>query len=144
MRMVRGALPVHGRASRARPRSHAPDGDDPRGGDARRRVSWLRSFFVYLPVAILGTFVAVHLTQALLGATDALSAAVADGIAGDVSEIFDSVGGTLSRSVGVTGSTSSFVRVFFGALLLIVGSFFVWLELLVRSAAVTAASSSCR
>jgi hypothetical protein len=97
----------------------------------------LRSFFIYLPVAILATFVAVYLAQALLAITDSLSAAVAQGIAGDVSQIFDAVGTTLSRTVGtVSPSTPSFA-VFFATLLLILGSFLVWLELLVRSAAVT-------
>lgn len=98
-----------------------------------------RSFFVYLPVAVIGTFVAVNLTQALLGITDAMSSAVARGIAGDVSRIFDSVGGSLSKSVGVVNPAIPSFAIFFGALLLVFGSFFVWLELLVRSAAVTAA-----
>ena len=99
----------------------------------------LRSFFVFLPVAILGTFAAVTITQALLSVTDAMSAAVARNIAGDVSGIFDSVGSTLSNSVGVANPALPSFAVFFGALLLIIGSFFVWLELLVRSAAVTVA-----
>lgn len=99
----------------------------------------VRSFFVFLPVAILGTLAAVTITQALLSVTDAMSAAVARNIAGDVSGIFDSVGSTLSNSVGVANPALPSFAVFFGALLLIVGSFFVWLELLVRSAAVTVA-----
>ena len=99
----------------------------------------VRSFFVYLPVAILGTFVAVHVTQALLSITDSMSAAVARNVAGDVSEIFDSVGGTLSGSAAVAGPAAPSFAIFFAALLLVIGSFFVWLELLVRSAAVTAA-----
>lgn len=99
----------------------------------------VRSFFVYLPASILGTFVAVTITQALLGATDALSASVARNIAGDVSEIFDSVGSSLSKSVGVANPALPSFAIFFGALLLIIGSFFVWLELLIRSAAVTVA-----
>ena len=95
----------------------------------------LRSFFLYLPLAILGTFVAVFLTQALLTITDEMSAAVADGIAGDVSQIFDSVGRGLGTG-GATPAAPSFA-IFLGALFLIIGSFFVWLELLIRSAAVT-------
>lgn len=95
-----------------------------------------RSFFVYLPLSILGTFMAVFLTQTFLTVTDALSAAVAEGIAGDVSEIFDAVGDGLGLG-GVTGPVAPSFAIFFGALLLIIGSFFVWLELLVRSAAVT-------
>ncbi|MDP9069321.1 MAG: hypothetical protein M3N53_13385 [Actinomycetota bacterium] len=98
-----------------------------------------RSFFVYLPVAVLGTFLAVHFTQALLSITDSMSAAVARNVAGDVSEIFDSVGGTLSGAGAVGGPVAPSFAIFFGALLLVVGSFFVWLELLIRSAAVTAA-----
>lgn len=96
----------------------------------------LRSFFVYLPVAILGTFVAVFLTQTLLAITDSMSAAVADNIAGDVSQIFDSVGKGLGTTGGVAPTAPSFA-IFFGALFLIIGAFFVWLELLIRSAAVT-------
>lgn len=99
----------------------------------------LRSFFVYLPVAVIGAFVAVHITQALLSITDSMSAAVARNVAGDVSQIFDSVSGTLSESAGATGPVTPSFAIFFGALLLVVGSFFVWLELLIRSAAVTAA-----
>lgn len=98
----------------------------------------LRSFFVYLPVAVLGTFVAIHVTQALLSITDAMSAAVARNVAGDVSQIFESVNGTLSEPTGVGPAAPSFA-VFFAALLLVLGAFFVWLELLIRSAAVTAA-----
>ncbi len=56
-----------------------------------------------------------------------------------MSEIFDSVAGTLSETTGATASAAPSFALFFGALLLIVGAFFVWLELLVRSAAVTAA-----
>lgn len=99
----------------------------------------MRSFFVYLPVAVLGAFVAVHLTQALLSITDSLSGAVARNVAGDASKIFDAVSGTLSDTAGVTGPVAPSFAIFFGALLLVVGSFLVWLELLVRSAAVTAA-----
>ena len=95
----------------------------------------LRSFFVYLPVAICGTFAAVTITQSLLVATDALSASVARNVAGDVSQIFDSVGSTLSGR----GTAVPSFAIFFGALLLVVGAVFVWLELLVRSAAVTVA-----
>ena len=96
----------------------------------------LRSFFVHLPVAILATFIAVFLARSLLAVTDAMSAAVAKGVAGDVSQIFDSVGKGLGTTGPAVPAAPSFA-IFFGALFLIIGSFFVWLELLVRSAAVT-------
>jgi hypothetical protein len=97
----------------------------------------LRSFFVYLPIAIFGTFIAIFLVRTLLEVTDALSDAVAHGITGDVSQIFDAVGSGLSDSVGGAAPGAPSFAIFFGALLLIIGAFFVWLELLVRSAAVT-------
>ena len=96
-----------------------------------------RSFFIHLPVAVLATFAAVAVTKMLLTITDSLSAAVADGVAGDVSEIFQSVGTTLGASASGVGAGAPSFAIFFVALLLIVGSFLVWLELLVRSAAVT-------
>lgn len=94
----------------------------------------LRSYFVHLPVAILTTFVAVFFTRSFLSLTDAMSSSVAHGIAGDVSQIFDEVKRGLGG--GATTGAPSFA-IFFGALFIIIGSFFVWLELLVRSAAVT-------
>jgi hypothetical protein len=97
----------------------------------------LRSFFLYLPTAILGTFIAVVLAQTLLSVTDALSASVADGIGRDVSQIFDAVGNTLTSPVGISNPGAPSFAIFFGALLLVIGAFLVWLELLVRSAAVT-------
>lgn len=96
----------------------------------------LRSFFVYLPLAILSTFIVVFVVQALLTVTDAMSAAVAKSVAGDVSQIFDAVGKGLGTSGAAAPAAPSFA-IFFGSLLLVIGSFFVWLELLVRSAAVT-------
>ncbi len=95
----------------------------------------LRSFFLHLPLAILSTFIAVFLVQAALAITDSMSDAVASGVAGDVSSIFDGAGATLTESVGVAGVPS--FAIFIGSVILIIGSLFVWLELLVRSAAVT-------
>lgn len=95
----------------------------------------VRSFFVHLPVAILATFAAVVVTQALLTITDSFSEAVAEGVAGDASEIFDSVGAALASTGG--GPVVPSFAIFIVSLLLILGSLLVWLELLVRSAAVT-------
>lgn len=96
----------------------------------------LRSFFLYLPVAVMGTTVAIFLTKSLLSITDALSSFVARGVGGDSGQIFDSVGEALGNTGVVSPALPSFA-IFIGALLLVIGSFFVWLELLVRSAAVT-------
>jgi type IV secretion system protein TrbL len=97
----------------------------------------VRTAAVHLPVAILGTFLAVYLTQSLLVVTDQLSAAVGARIADDTSHIFDAVGRSLSGAPGVAAPALPSFVIFIVALLLIIGAFFVWLELLVRSAAVT-------
>lgn len=99
----------------------------------------LRAAFVFLPTAILGSFVAAYLTQSLLIVTDEMSAAVSAGIAEDTSQIFDSVGKTLSGSVGTASPGIPSFAIFLVAFVVIIGAFFVWLELLVRSAAVTVA-----
>ena len=96
----------------------------------------LRSFFLYLPVAVMGTTVAIFLTKSLLSITDALSSFVARGVGAESGQIFDSVGEALGSTGVVSPALPSFA-IFIGALLLVIGSFFVWLELLVRSAAVT-------
>jgi hypothetical protein len=96
----------------------------------------LRSFFVYLPIAVLGTFIAVVLVQTLLAVTDQMSSAVVDGIGRNVADMVPAVSEGLRASDPAAAGAPSFA-VFFGALLLIVGCLFVWLQLLVRSAAVT-------
>lgn len=98
----------------------------------------LKCFGLYLPGAVVGMFVAVHLTQMLLLLTDQLSAAVSGNVAEDTTRIFKGVGKTMTLAAGGSATVPSFV-IFITAILLIVGSFFVWLELLVRSAAVTIA-----
>lgn len=95
----------------------------------------LRSFFLYLPLALVGTSIAIFFTKALLSITDSLSSSVAEGIGGDAGRIFESVGQILGAGPVATPLPS--FAIFIAALLLVIGSFFVWLELLVRSAAVT-------
>lgn len=96
-----------------------------------------RCFWPYLPGAVLGMFAAVHLTQTLLVLTDQLSAAVSANVADDTTRIFESVGSTVARAPGAAGPAVPSFAIFIAALFLIIGAFFVWLELLVRSAAVT-------
>lgn len=97
-----------------------------------------KCYFLYLPGAIAGMFVAIQLTQTLLVLTDDLSAAVSGTVADDTGTIFRGVGRTVSLVSADDAPAPSFA-IFMAALLLIVGAFFVWLELLVRSAAVTVA-----
>lgn len=98
-----------------------------------------RCFWPYLPGAVVGMFVAVQLTQTLLLLTDHLSAAVSANVADDTTRIFEGVGATVARAPGAGGPGAPSFAIFIAALFLIIGAFFVWLELLVRTAAVTVA-----
>lgn len=96
----------------------------------------LRSVVVNVPLALLLTAVAVKLVQLGLAITDALSAAVAQGAGLDSGHFLSSVTLELSgaQAAGVSG-VPAFV-LFLGALAVVFGALLVWLELMVRAAAV--------
>ncbi len=96
----------------------------------------LRAAFVHLPLALVLTGVAVQLVAVGLSITDQLSAGVMSGAGG-------SLEGGIRHLVVVVGASGqagapSFVVVVAG-LLLLVGSVALWLELVVRAAAIYAA-----
>jgi type IV secretion system protein TrbL len=93
----------------------------------------LKSFFLYVPVAILATFVAIHLTQMLLAITDDLSAAVSESVGGDATRFLEGGAGSVASALG--GVTGGFLM-FFGALLVVVAGLLLWIQLLIRSAAI--------
>jgi len=103
----------------------------------RQSASMLvRSVLVNVPLAVLLTAVAVKLVQLGLAVTDELSSAVAQGTGVDTGHAFDGVITALSSSpVTAAGPTPSFI-VLLGSLAVVVGAFLLWIELLVRSAAV--------
>lgn len=90
-----------------------------------------------LPIATLGTAVAVTVTQLLLAATDSASTFMASGLAADSQNFLDGVISTLANPAAVvgTGGASMFGVIFVGLFLAFV-AFVVWLELLVREAAI--------
>jgi hypothetical protein len=93
----------------------------------------IRSALGYLPLALLAVAIAAPLTMLLLAASDQLSAIVSSA-AGNQSAHF------LDRSAGLMGSISAFVSSsfvgFLVALLTAAGAIVLWMELLVREAAV--------
>jgi len=93
----------------------------------------LRSFFLYVPVAILVTFVAIHLTQMLLSITDELSTAVSESVGGDATKFLDGGAGSVA---GVLGGVTGGFLMFFGSLLVVVAGLMLWIQLLIRSAAI--------
>lgn len=98
--------------------------------------SLVRSVLVNVPLALLLTAVAVTLVQLGLSVTDAMSDAVARGSGLDAGHFMSSVVVALSGTTA-TGqpSTPAFV-LFVGALAVVVGAVLVWVELLIRAAAV--------
>ena len=94
----------------------------------------IRTFLVQLPLALLLAVVAVQIVILSLSATDAMSDAVAGGTSADVSSLLTSVTSGLVDSAA-DPSIASFVLLLV-ALLIAVGAFVLWLELLIRAAAV--------
>jgi hypothetical protein len=98
--------------------------------------SLLRSVLVNVPLAILLTAVAVKLVQLGLSVTDALSTAVAHGAGLDTGHFMSSVLTGLSGAPAAGQPSAPAFVVFLGALAVVVGAVLVWVELLIRAAAV--------
>jgi hypothetical protein len=97
----------------------------------------LRSVLVNVPLAILLTAVAVKLVQLGLSLTDTMSNAVANGAGLDSGHFMSSVLVGLSGTSAAAGQPSAPAFVLFiGALAVVVGAVLVWVELLIRAAAV--------
>lgn len=95
-----------------------------------------RSALVHLPLAALLTGVAVQLVQLSLAATDALSSSVAAGAGAGLDRALARLATTLvALAAGGPSGVPLFVVVL-GALLVALGALALWLELLVRAAAV--------
>ncbi len=101
----------------------------------RQNASQLvRSFLVQLPLALLLGAVAVQIVILCLSATDALCTEVAGGSGSDVNALLDGMSKGLLIAVADPGM-ATFVLLLVG-LLVASASFVLWLELLVRAAAV--------
>lgn len=98
-----------------------------------------RSALVQLPLALVLTAVAVQLVQLSLGATDALSSAVSAGTGANLQAALSNLANVLG-ALAASGDVAvpAFI-VLLGALLVVAGSLLLWVELLVRAAAVYAA-----
>jgi hypothetical protein len=102
----------------------------------RQNASMLmRSVLVHVPLAILLTAVAVKLVELGLTVTDAMSAAVSQGAGLDTGQFMGTVSSALSGAQA-TGSGAPAFILFLGALAVVFGAVMVWIELLVRAAAV--------
>ena len=96
----------------------------------------LRSVLVHVPLAVLLTAVAVSLVQLGLAVTDAMCAAVSQGSGLDAGHFLATVTAALAPAQAAEpGGAPTFV-LFLGGVAVVVGAVLVWLELLLRSAAV--------
>lgn len=102
--------------------------------------SLLRTALVHLPLALLLGAVAVQLVQLGLAATDALSAAVSSGGSGAIGSTLSSLASSLAdQAAGGSAAVPVFVTLL-GALFVSLGALVLWIELLVRAAAVYVAT----
>lgn len=95
----------------------------------------LRAYLLHAPIAAIGTVLAVALVSRGLQATDAMSSAVSAHMHHDVARIAERVGIAIRVASRVTGDGSLFLA-FLGALLAVVVAVILWLELLIREAAI--------
>jgi hypothetical protein len=100
----------------------------------------LRTAFVHLPLALLLGAVAVQLVQLALAATDALSSAVSSASGAGVGSALSSLAATLSGQIAAGDPSVPVFVVLLGALFVSFGALLLWIELLVRAAAVYVAT----
>lgn len=93
----------------------------------------LRAAFGYLPLAMLAVAIAAPLTMLMLSASDELAAAVASAAGQQGASFLDGAAGPLAAIAVISGSP--FLG-FLMALFTVAGALALWMELLVREAAV--------
>ena len=97
----------------------------------------VRAACVQLPAAFLLTAGAVVIAGLLVAMTDQMCAQATGTVNGDAKTFFAGVAKALTTLPSQTGSGAiPLFAVFLGGLIAAVGSFFVWVELLIRSAAI--------
>jgi hypothetical protein len=104
-----------------------------------RQDAWilLRSAFGYLPLAFILAGVAIVGTDLLVSITDDLSAMVTRGLGDGSDNLLRSVGDAYSRAIeDDSGGAVPLFGVFLGAIVLAIGGFVLWLEMIIRDAAI--------
>jgi hypothetical protein len=98
----------------------------------------VRTFLVYLPLSLLLTGVAVELVRMALAVTDALSSRVLSSAGVDTTNVLAPVSTFFSGVGSVEPAVPAFV-IFVGGLIVAAVALVLWLELVVRAAAISAA-----
>src|SRR5690242_3280087 len=103
-----------------------------------RQDMWilLRSALGYLPMAFILAGAAIVATQLLVSVTDGLSATVVQGLGGS-GNLLQSVGDAYKNALDDTSAGAvPLFGVFLGAIILAIGAFVLWLEMVIRDAAI--------
>jgi len=104
----------------------------------RQDVSLMaRSAFGYLPLAFILAAGAVVATQLLIAITDDLSQSLVRGLGGQSNNLLKSVGDAFSHAISDQNNDGlPLFGIFLGALVLMVGSLVLWIELVIRDATI--------
>jgi hypothetical protein len=96
----------------------------------------VRAAFGYLPMAFILAGVAIAATGLLIAITDGISGTVVSGLgSGQTDNLLQSVGDAYKNALDQSSGIPLF-GVFLGAIILAIGAFVLWLELIIRDAAI--------
>lgn len=96
----------------------------------------VRAAFGYLPMAFILAGVAIAATGLLIAITDGISGTVVSGLGnGQTDNLLQSVGDAYKNALDQSSGIPLF-GVFLGAIILAIGAFVLWLELIIRDAAI--------
>ncbi|HEX8134325.1 MAG TPA: hypothetical protein VF880_12970 [Actinomycetes bacterium] len=97
----------------------------------------IRSAFVYLPLAAILSAVGPAMAQILINVSDWMSAALSNNASADAQKFLADAGGSLAAlGAGTLNPAAPVFGVMLGALIVVLGALSIWLELLLRAAAI--------
>jgi hypothetical protein len=97
----------------------------------------IRSAFVYLPIAAILSAVGPAMAQILIDVSDWMSAALSNNASADAQKFMNDAGSALAAlGAGTLNPAAPVFGVLLGALIVVLGALSIWLELLLRSAAI--------
>jgi hypothetical protein len=97
----------------------------------------IRSAFVYLPIAAIFSAVGPAIAQILIDSSDWMSTAISHNAAANAQNFMNQTGSWLGAiGAGTVNPAAPVFGVLLGAIVVVLGAFSIWLELLLRSAAI--------
>jgi hypothetical protein len=96
----------------------------------------LRSTFVHVPLAAIGTGAAVVIVDMLITITDGMSTWIGRSMGSDLSEFATGLGTAVTSLAGPTGGGAAGFAALIAAAVVAFATFVIWLELLLRQAAI--------